>query len=208
MTWLWWLVAGVVAFLLLFIAPLLGYFEQPFAPWWLQGNSGESLLTTNGSEGSAPLVGPAPAAVAPPVDTAPQAQGATAITTVLLQLIQPWLGSPYVFGGNGPAGRGVDCSGFTLRIYAQLGVSLPRTAQTQFNATARVSDPQPGDLVFFKATYDSPDFITHVGIYMGGGRMVSAVEPTLGWASLDTAYWRAHLAGYGRVRLPSPPTQA
>jgi cell wall-associated NlpC family hydrolase len=113
-------------------------------------------------------------------------------------LLSPWYGSRYVFGGN--VIGAVDCSGFTVAVFRQLGVNLPRTAQTQFNVARKVTDPRPLDLVFFYGTYDSrPDFISHVGIYLGDGVMVSAVEPVLGRQRLDTPYWRQHMVAFGRV---------
>lgn len=113
-------------------------------------------------------------------------------------LIAPWFGSRYLFGGN--VVGAVDCSGFTKAVFAHLGVNLPRTAQGQYNVAQKVAAPEPGDLVFFFGTYDSrPDFISHVGIYVGDGVMVSAIEPTLGRQNLNTAYWRAHFVGYGRI---------
>ena len=114
--------------------------------------------------------------------------------------MQPWLGAPYVFGGNTLAG--VDCSGFSLAIYRQVhGVALPRTAQLQFNVLEHPAEPAEGDLVFFFGTYDSrPDWISHVGIYIGSGWMISAIEPRLGRQSLSDPYWRSHLVGYGRLR--------
>lgn len=113
--------------------------------------------------------------------------------------IQPWIGSRYVFGGN--IIGAVDCSGFVLAIERQRGWQLPRTAQGQYDATQRITPDkaQAGDLVFFAGTYDSrPDFISHVGIYLGGGWMVSAIEPVLGRQDLNTPYWRSHFIGFGR----------
>lgn len=88
-------------------------------------------------------------------------------------------GLPYVWGGNGPDNghAGFDCSGLTTAAYAAAGVTLPRTAQTQFNAGPRVPTGQPllpGDLVF----YGTPNNIHHVGLYIGGGLMINA--PTFG----------------------------
>ncbi|RSM34920.1 hydrolase Nlp/P60 [Amycolatopsis balhimycina DSM 5908] len=86
-------------------------------------------------------------------------------------------GLPYVWGGNGPDGghAGFDCSGLTKAAYAAAGVTLPRTAQTQFNAGPHVPAGQPllpGDLVF----YGTPNNIHHVGLYIGGGSMVDAPD--------------------------------
>ncbi|QFZ24238.1 C40 family peptidase [Saccharothrix syringae] len=88
-------------------------------------------------------------------------------------------GLPYVWGGNGPdAGHtGFDCSGLTKAAYAAAGITLPRTAQTQFDAGPHVPAGQPllpGDLVF----YGTPGNIHHVGLYIGGGLMINA--PTFG----------------------------
>jgi hypothetical protein len=116
----------------------------------------------------------------------------------LAKAIDPWLGVPYVFGGSTKSG--VDCSGFTQSVFASLGVSLPRTAQAQFNATTRIDTPSVGDLVFFSGTYATTDHITHVGIIVGPDQMVSAIEPRVGRQSLNTAYWRQHFAGYGTVK--------
>jgi cell wall-associated NlpC family hydrolase len=114
-----------------------------------------------------------------------------------------YLGVPYVFGGSNPA-IGLDCSGLVQLVFRQLGVSLPRTAQTQFAATARVTQEQlqPGDLVFFSRTYIDPhDWITHVGIYVGNGLQINA--PTEGQVvsiqPVFSGFWGAHFAGGGRV---------
>ena len=78
------------------------------------------------------------------------------------------LGSPYEWAAAGPSR--FDCSGLTMWVWAKAGVSLPHSAQAQYDGSRHVaqSDVQPGDLVFF----GSP--IHHVGIYIGGGRMISA----------------------------------
>ena len=71
------------------------------------------------------------------------------------------LGIPYVYGGASPSG--FDCSGFTQYVFGKAGISIPRTASAQQHAATRVSNPKPGDLVFF----GSPAY--HVGIYTGNG---------------------------------------
>jgi cell wall-associated NlpC family hydrolase len=92
------------------------------------------------------------------------------------------IGLPYVWGGNGPdaGAAGFDCSGLTRASYDSAGVSLPRTADSQFRSMPRVppdAEPQLGDLVF----YGSPNgFIHHVGLYLGNGLMINA--PTEGQA--------------------------
>lgn len=140
-----------------------------------------------------------PPGVVPSVATVPPLGPSIADGTPLLASIAPWLGTPYVFGGN--TRGGVDCSGFTLAVYRDVfRVQLPRTAQTQYNALQHPAQPDFGDLVFFAGTYDSrPDFISHVGIYIGDGWMISAVEPYLGRQDLNSAYWRQHFVAFGRI---------
>lgn len=85
------------------------------------------------------------------------------------------LGKPYVWGGDG--NPGFDCSGLTHAAYQAAGISLPRTAQEQYNTGPRLTPgapPRPGDLLFFGA----PGRIHHVGIALGGSLMVNA--PTFG----------------------------
>jgi peptidoglycan DL-endopeptidase CwlO len=78
-----------------------------------------------------------------------------------------YLGVPYVWGGATPSG--FDCSGFTMYVYAKVGVYLPHNAAMQFGMGTPVSRSQlaPGDLVFFNG-------LSHVGMYIGGGRFVHA----------------------------------
>jgi peptidoglycan DL-endopeptidase CwlO len=84
----------------------------------------------------------------------------------VVQIALKYLGRPYVWGASGP--NSFDCSGFTMFVYAQVGVRLPHSSRAQIGSGSRVSraNLQPGDLVFF----GSP--IHHVGMYIGGGKMV------------------------------------
>ena len=79
-----------------------------------------------------------------------------------------YLGIPYVWGGSSPA-TGFDCSGFVAYVFAQVGVSLPHHAASQYGYGTPVpyDQLQPGDLVFFSG-------LGHVGIYIGGGQFVHA----------------------------------
>nr|WP_255739165.1 C40 family peptidase [Frankia sp. CiP3] len=77
-----------------------------------------------------------------------------------------------MWGGNGDPG--FDCSGLTHAAYAAVGISIPRTAQTQYDAGPRLAGRTPlapGDLVFYGT---SPTTISHVGVYTGGTRMIDA----------------------------------
>lgn len=81
------------------------------------------------------------------------------------------VGDSYVWGASGPSA--FDCSGLTMRSYAQVGISLPHSSSAQYGSGRHISrsDLEPGDLVFFY----SP--IHHVGIYIGGGMIVHAANP-------------------------------
>ena len=81
------------------------------------------------------------------------------------------IGGAYVWGGVGF--KAWDCSGFTQWAYAQNGINLPRTTWAQFAAGTPTSNPQPGDLV-------SQNGGSHVGIYIGNGQMISALNPSQG----------------------------
>ncbi|MEG1857270.1 MAG: SH3 domain-containing C40 family peptidase [Pseudoflavonifractor sp.] len=113
------------------------------------------------------------------VKDAPGSRGAdtaTAGTSDLGQQIvdyaQQFMGCPYVWGGNGP--NRFDCSGFTKYVYAHFGYTLNRTATDQLSNGVKVSksELQPGDLVFFKYNTSKP--VSHVGIYIGGGKFIHA----------------------------------
>ncbi|MDZ4177970.1 MAG: NlpC/P60 family protein, partial [Coriobacteriia bacterium] len=87
-----------------------------------------------------------------------------------------YLGVPYVWSGSTPAG--FDCSGLTQYSYRQIGISLPRTSQSQFNAGQHIARDRldlvkPGDLVFFGTNGDAAR-VHHVGMYVGDGNYVHA----------------------------------
>lgn len=113
-----------------------------------------SARSSSSSSSSTPA--PAPA----PVNNAPSRVSSGGVLGVAASLV----GIPYLWGGTTPAG--FDCSGFTQYVFAQVGVSLGRTTYAQYAQTRAVSDPQPGDLVFYGGS--SP---WHVGIYAGNGMM-------------------------------------
>jgi cell wall-associated NlpC family hydrolase len=97
-----------------------------------------------------------PTRTAPVAAPAPRSGGVLGIAASLA-------GIYYIYGGTTTAG--FDCSGFTQYVFAKVGINLPRTSQAQQQAATSVSNPQPGDLVFF----GSP--AGHVGIYAGNGMM-------------------------------------
>ena len=101
-----------------------------------------------------------------------------------------FVGNPYVYGGTSLT-NGADCSGFVQSVYANFGVSLPRTSYDQMNVGTEVSysEAQPGDLICYGG---------HVAIYLGGGRIVhasnSAPYPAGGIKISDNAAYRTILS--------------
>jgi cell wall-associated NlpC family hydrolase len=89
------------------------------------------------------------------------------------------LGCPYTWGGTGPCGSGLDCSGLVMRAWASAGVTIARTSQEQWAAAPQVSDPQPGDLVFFAGGDGTRSAPGHVGLVVDPARhlMIDAYEP-------------------------------
>ena len=125
------------------------------------------------------------------VPVAPGAQGA-------VQAAESQLGVPYVWGGESPRGSpnpGFDCSGLTQWSWGQAGVSLPRTAQEQYDAIPHVPVPamQPGDLVFWN---DGTTSVQHVGMYVGNGDVIDA--PQTGENVQIQPIWYNGLVGAGR----------
>jgi peptidoglycan DL-endopeptidase CwlO len=118
----------------------------------------EAQAQQSSSSSSGPSIVPPPPVAVP---TGTPGAGHPEAASIALR----YLGVPYVYGGASPSG--FDCSGLVMYVYAQLGISLPHYTVAQWNATAPVSSPAPGDLVFFNG-------LGHVGIYIGGGRFVNA----------------------------------
>ncbi len=117
-----------------------------------------------------------------------------------VRVAQRYLGTPYVWGGE--SARGFDCSGFIMRVMRDLGYkALPHSAAEQFNYGQPISKGllQPGDIVFFANTYKPG--ISHVGIYLGGGRFIHAANSQVGTieSNLNSPKWVAHYAGARRL---------
>ncbi|WP_169795418.1 C40 family peptidase, partial [Kribbia dieselivorans] len=132
---------------------------------------------------------PAPTQSATPAPK-PTQTAAPAPTGGVLGIAASLSGIPYLYGGTSPS-TGFDCSGFTQYVFAQVGKSLPRTAEQQRQFATPVSDPQPGDLVFFGV----PAY--HMGIYAGNGMMYDS--PRTGLSSGKRAMWTRTGVSYGRV---------
>jgi peptidoglycan DL-endopeptidase CwlO len=146
-----------------------------------------------GFTGVAKPPAPAPVVVRPAVVVsrsqarAPIAPVAAPRASGVLGIAASLAGIYYVYGGTTPAG--FDCSGYTQYVFAQVGISIPRTSEAQQAAITPVSNPQPGDLVFFGTPAD------HVGIYAGNNMMWDS--PHTGAAVQLQSIWSTTVT-YGR----------
>jgi cell wall-associated NlpC family hydrolase len=114
---------------------------------------------------------------------APAIGASTAVGSRIASMALGFKGSPYVWGGSSPSGW--DCSGFVQYVYGKAGISLPHntTAIRTSGKFVRTSTPKVGDLVYQNGG-------SHVGIYIGDGKMIGAQNPSVGTVirEADSAY--------------------
>lgn len=106
-------------------------------------------------------------------NTASRPAASSASGQAIADYAHNFLGIPYVWGGNTVSG-GLDCSGLTRLVYGEFGINLPRVSRDQATRGTYVpiSQAQPGDLLYFGQSR-----VTHVGIYIGNGKMIHAPQP-------------------------------
>ena len=126
------------------------------------------------------------APVAAPAPAAPVASSGNASRDAIVATAMSGLGGSYVWGGK--TFGAWDCSGFTSWVFAQHGIKLTAFTYAMKNELRPTANPQPGDIVFQNG-------YSHVGIYLGDGKMISALNPTNGtlvhptsWMSVDGYY--------------------
>lgn len=103
---------------------------------------------------------------------AERAANASSLGQAIVNYACQFIGNPYVWGGTSLT-NGADCSGFVQSVYANFGISLPRTTwdQERVGTGISYSEAIPGDLILYEG---------HVGIYMGNGQIVNAINPSKG----------------------------
>ncbi|GAC1543288.1 MAG: hypothetical protein NVS2B7_16960 [Herpetosiphon sp.] len=126
---------------------------------------------------------------------------ASATGVEIARYARRFVGAPYRYGASGP--RAFDCSGLTRWVYGQFGIDIPHMASEQWGMSGlrirSVYALQPGDLVFFANT--AGPGISHVALYVGNGRMVTANSRSTGVqiSTITDSYWMAHWAGGLRI---------
>ena len=125
----------------------------------------QSTDTANGAATAAAAAGQDASPVTKTAETV-----SSASTSGIAAIAYTGIGHSYVWGGTSPV-TGWDCSGFVQWVYAQAGISIPRT--NAWSIMSPTSTPQPGDLVVQNGG-------AHVGIYVGNGMMISALNPSQG----------------------------
>ena len=158
---------------------------QPAAP--------ETQPAAPETQPAAPAPAPETQPAAPETQPAAPAPAPSGNGQSIVDYAMQWVGQcNYVWGGtNLTPGGGVDCSGFTMNVYAAFGISLPHYSGAQINYGQAVSyeQLQPGDLICFSG---------HVGIYIGGGMMVHAASAERGIV-VDNVFYNKQPIGYRRL---------
>ncbi|SFI48633.1 NlpC/P60 family protein [Paenibacillus sp. UNC496MF] len=133
---------------------------------------------------------------------APQAHAlSSSSASKLLNYGDNYLGTPYKFGVSTSTTRYFDCSSFTKRVFKKLGYNLPRTARDQAKVGRYVSKKnlKKGDLVFFKVP-SRGNFIGHVGIYAGNGKMLNTYgSGGVKFTNMNSSYWKKNYATARRL---------
>ncbi len=164
-------------------------------------SSSNSSSTSSSNSSTKPAASKPAADSTPAKKPAPTPAPAPSSGGTSLSAMQPAInaalaaGKPYLWGGTSLSG-GFDCSGFTQYVFNNVGVSIPRVASAQYSASTHVSNPQPGDLVFFSLGGSTVD---HVGIVTGGGGFIGSQSSTgVAYTSYTSGWWANKVVGFGR----------
>lgn len=131
-----------------------------------------------------------------PANPLPDVSRSGSRSEAVLEYAKTFIGTPYRSGGSTP--QGFDCSGYTSYVFKNFGIDLPRTAAGQYHYGQAVSaaEAKPGDLVAFK----NGGSISHVGIYMGGGKFIhSSSSRGIIISGVYDSYWGPRFLGFSRV---------
>lgn len=122
----------------------------------------------------------------------------------ILETAKEYIGKvTYKFGANDPDKGTADCSSFTSKVFKRNGITIGRTTQEQYKKGKEVSkeEARPGDLIFFKDTYDSNYVagVSHVGIVVGNGMMIDCGSKGVTMRTYQDDYWSKHFLAIKRI---------
>ncbi|PGV54490.1 hypothetical protein COD94_29485 [Bacillus cereus] len=163
-----------------------GWFQENDKWYYLDGNSGGAMVTGQATiDGKTYVFGD-------------NGQLQDSKSDKIINEAKKHINKPYVWGADGP--NSFDCSGFITYVYTHAGYPVSRTtAQGFYDKSQKITNPQPGDLVFFTKTYSPGPYITHIGIYIGDNKMIDAGGDHVDIRDLNSPYNRQHFVGYGRI---------
>ncbi|WP_234032779.1 NlpC/P60 family protein [Paenibacillus faecalis] len=133
-----------------------------------------------------------------PAWTAPVHNTSASKGNQVVSIAKQYLGTKYTWGGSSPS-TGFDCSGYVKYVYGKMGVNLPHSSQSMHNNSGKPvskSNLKPGDLVFFITNKVST---SHVGIYIGDNKFISATNSGVKIDSLNSSYWGPKYNGANRI---------
>jgi peptidoglycan DL-endopeptidase LytE len=138
------------------------------------------------------------------VSATPSENSAKAVNSSLadriIQIGEKYLGAKYLYGASPSRTDAFDCSSFTMRVFSEAGISLPRSsaAQSQVGTPVSFNQLQKGDLLFFDTDFNGT--INHVGIYAGNGQMLNAsTSKGVSYTSIGYSYWKERFVKAVRV---------
>ncbi len=135
-----------------------------------------------------------------------EASSNTSMGDQLVQTAQKYLGKPYLYGSSEYSTASFDCSSFTKRVFGEKGIWLPRTTSDQFGHGTPIHKDQlkQGDLLFYAT--GSPGRVSHVGIYVGNGKMINAASSNgVSYAdAFSPYYWGPRYLGARRISEEKP----
>ncbi|MBA2872933.1 peptidoglycan endopeptidase LytE [Anoxybacillus calidus] len=118
----------------------------------------------------------------------------------VIQIGEKYLGAKYLYGASPSRTDAFDCSSFTMRVFSEAGISLPRSsaAQSQVGTPVSLNQLQKGDIVFFDTDFNGT--INHVGIYAGNDQILNvSTSKGVSYVSIDSSYWKERLVKAVRV---------
>ncbi|MEK3854808.1 LysM peptidoglycan-binding domain-containing protein [Cytobacillus sp. FSL H8-0458] len=129
-------------------------------------------------------------ATSKPAESQVAAQSTSKVNELISEA-KKYIGSPYEWAGSTPAG--FDCSGYLNYVYSNVGISIPRTVASIWDATKHVASPKVGDLVFFETYKSGP---SHAGIYLGNYKFIHAGSSRgVEISDMNNSYWKPRYLG-------------